>query len=240
MKRLGTTSLCCGVALMLASCERADVKVEPSQRTSVPPPASIGAKNDAAPVVRAPQPVAPEELGLPPARKAGVEVVTHRTAAGDPDESEWYPAVSTDGGYSVSLPNAFNDFTMTMTETGGGQTTACVVAARTPGRDVYSVVAFLNPPASLRGKSYEALAQEFEQRGFTVKTRGVTLDGVQGIEIQASSSRASGITRTFRTSTALYQISVEAFGPRGLESIQDDARRFLDSFAFPAASQASP
>jgi hypothetical protein len=237
MRRRLPTWLCGGMALMLASCDPAGVDVEPSPRLSVPPPPT---REDAAPVQRAPQPVAPEELGLPLADDEGVKVVTHRTSAGERDQSGWCRAVSTDGGYSISLPNVFNDFTMTVVEEGGTTTTACVVAARTPERDVFSVVKFLNPPRSLRGKSYESLAEEFQQRGFTVKTRGVALDGVQGIEIQASSSRASGITRTFRTSTALYQISVEAFGPRGLEYIGDDARRFLESFAFPEVPLPSP
>lgn len=230
MSRRSRTILCGGMALMLASCEPVTVDFEPPQRLSVPPPT---ATEDSAPVQRAPQPVAPEELGLPLADDEGVKVVTYRRSAGDRDEVGWCQAVSTDGGYSVSLPNVFNDFTMTVVEEGGSTTTACVVAARTPERDVFSVVKFVNPPASLRVKSYESLAKEFEQRGFAVKTRAVTLGELHGIEIQASSSGGSGITRTFRTSDVLYQISVEAFGPRGLEFIRDDARRFLDSFTLP-------
>lgn len=43
---------------------------------------------------------------LPPGMKM------HQTQAGKPDASGWLTATSTEGGYSVRLPCAYNDFTM--------------------------------------------------------------------------------------------------------------------------------
>src|SRR5437899_11006540 len=48
-----------------------------------------------------------------PASNDRMKVTTHCQAAGEPDEGGWYLAESTEGGYSVKLPNAFNDLTST-------------------------------------------------------------------------------------------------------------------------------
>lgn len=45
-----------------------------------------------------------------PAPELDDKVVMHRVQAGTPDVSGWYPATSTAGGFSVSIPAPFNDF----------------------------------------------------------------------------------------------------------------------------------
>lgn len=43
---------------------------------------------------------------------AEASLVMHRKLAGEADTTGWYPARSTNGGFSVSLPAQFNDFTV--------------------------------------------------------------------------------------------------------------------------------
>lgn len=46
--------------------------------------------------------------------------VMHRKLAGEADASGWYPARSTKGGFAVSLPAQFNDFTVTASRLDNG------------------------------------------------------------------------------------------------------------------------
>lgn len=43
---------------------------------------------------------------------AEASLVMHRKLAGEADAGGWYPARSTQGGFAVSLPAQFNDFTV--------------------------------------------------------------------------------------------------------------------------------
>lgn len=56
------------------------------------------------------RPVAAEASAPAPAAELDGKVVMHRAQAGTPDVSGWYPATSTTGGFSVSMPAPFNDF----------------------------------------------------------------------------------------------------------------------------------
>src|SRR5687768_14808922 len=53
---------------------------------------------------------------------AAASLVMHRKMAGEAGADGWYPARSTKGGFAVSLPAQFNDFTMTASKLDNGYT----------------------------------------------------------------------------------------------------------------------
>jgi hypothetical protein len=109
-------------------------------RTSLVLVAALGCSPRPAPVEPAPAAAPPAAPAAPAVAPVVDEPIMHRVQAGTRDASGWYPAHSTNGKFSVSLPAPFNDFEMNTHDKDTG-TPVKLHAVGSPGPDGVKYVA---------------------------------------------------------------------------------------------------
>jgi len=192
-------------ALFLPSCSR-----EP------PPPAP---HPPGAPVAQAPRRAAP-----------GPGTRIHRQGAGVPDETGWCLARSTEGGFSVRLPAAFNDSTVTSPADGGAFVSTYLLGTTTDTGARFAAFKAQRSDGRINVVSPEAIADRFEREGKLRTRRPIVHDGLDGIEFEVEDQGQREVFRCFLQDGAIYQLSVQgskADYDAGVEALED---RFFESF----------
>ncbi|MDB5387062.1 MAG: hypothetical protein JWM11_2708 [Planctomycetaceae bacterium] len=167
----------------------------------------------------------------------GVNRSFHRVGAGELDESGWCHAASTTGGFSVSLPNVFNDFTMTPKAEDGVEIKISVVGTLNKNQVKFSAVGTSRPDGKFKVDPLKALPDQFEKRGELKEKHVISLGRMEGIEFRYTGGSSSGVIRLYKAPTMLYQLIVEAPNSIKPADIEADAKRFLDSFAVEEKAQ---
>ena len=157
----------------------------------------------------------------------------HRLAAGDLDASGWCLATSTEGGFSVSLPHVFNDFTMTSKAVDGVEVKIFAVGTLDERGVKFSALAVHRADDKFKDDPLEGMAADFEKKGTLKQQRVVALGEMKGIELRVGSRSSSAVTRLYKSDTRLYQLIMEAPDSVPREEIEADEKRFLESLDVP-------
>jgi hypothetical protein len=210
----------CILTIVLAAC-------------SPPPTSSPEQKATAA---RKPRPVSLEELGFRE-RGPGIDMWIHRLGAGELDESGWCHAASTNGGFSVSLPNVFNDFTMTARAEDGVAIKTFAVGTRDERLVKFTALGISRPDGKFKGDPLDSFAEQFVTQSELKEKRLITLGELKGVELKVANRVSSAVFRLYQAPTTLYQLIVESPSSIPLEEIDGDVKRFMDSFSPPTTSK---
>ena len=177
---------------------------------------------DVLPIDDEPEEAAPEEAepAPEPASEPG-EPTMHRQGAGEPDDTGWYAAASTNGGFEVELPGAFDDYEVApdaeqvmhvvqAEHEGSRYLVQCSMGGETPQEKLAAI------------EEQIGMIDEVEQR------RRVEHAGGEGVEFRLSGQGATVTIRSLALEGALCQMIVE--GPSATYPARE-AARFMDSFA---------
>lgn len=169
----------------------------------------------------------PEEAALPGTEN--LKVAVHRRAAGEPGEDGWYLTESTEGGYSVKVPFAFNDITGIGRTEKGQVARMYAVGTKTPEGIQFTAVKGARTDNKPIPEALESLAKGF---GKDVKgKRHVTHAGMSGIELRLIGPERAGVSRVLLSDTTAVTLTVENKAAPVLTSeIEQDAAIFFDSF----------
>jgi hypothetical protein len=165
-----------------------------------------------------------------PTPPPGVAMQMHRKLAGVPDESGWCYAKSTEGDFSVSLPNVFNDFTITAAAEDGAEIKTFNLGTNDKRLVRFSAVAIFRPDAKFKGDRLEGFGEAFKKHGATVDKSNLVQAGMNGIELRVADPDGPACIRTFVSPTTQYVLTVEARTSLPLAELEPDAKRFFDSF----------
>jgi hypothetical protein len=205
--------------------------------TSCAPPAPTTSAEVKASPTKKGRPVSLEELGFVRPTKPGIDMTVHRVGAGELDESGWCLARSTGGGFSVSLPNVFNDFAITAKAEDGVEITTFVVATRNERLVKFTAVAMSRPDGKFKRDPLQGLVDQFEKQGTLKSKRSISMGEMKGVEIRVASHSSSSAVRAYKAPTVIYNLIVESPASINLEEIDGDVNRFLDSLAVPDKPQ---
>jgi hypothetical protein len=155
-----------------------------------------------------------------------------RTLAGQPDETGWVPARSEAGGFSVHVPDSFNE-AVTVLKMSGRLTPVVIVGVKTGDLKYVALAA----PWTGSGKDLKtrvkAAAKSLCQFEDSVVLREDLFEGrFPLIEIEGDVRAGRGLAKIIATDRAVYGLEVE--GPELTDSARADAKRFFDSFAIVA------
>ncbi|HJT35935.1 MAG TPA: sulfatase [Pirellulales bacterium] len=184
-----------------------------------------------------PSKVSVDEPGFSQRGAAGVKMIMHRRGAGDLGESGWYHATSTRGGFSVSLPNVFNDFTMTAKAEDGVDIETFVIGTRDERLVKFTAVAMRRSDGKFKVDPLESIMEGSTKQGELKEKRPISLGKTKGIELRVANRSSTAVFRIYKARTTVYQLIVEAPSSLPPKEIDDDAKRFMDSFTIPDNEQ---
>jgi hypothetical protein len=176
-----------------------------------------------------------EQVGLRPEDLQKKGVILHRVQAGEPDKTGWCLAQSTGGGFSVSLPGRFNDFSQNIKAEEGVTISSHTVGMTTLLGVKFTAMVMSRSDGKFKTNSVEDLADGFKKEGNQVEKRSVKIAGYAGIEFSVKGKDSSAIFRVFKTRTSVYQMIVEY--PPFLKEQAVDAKRFFESFTLAEKSE---
>jgi len=155
-----------------------------------------------------------------------------QTLAGQADDSGWVPAASTAGGFSVRVPDLFNEAIATL-KLNGRLTPVVIVGARTEElRFVVLAAKWTGGGKDLKARAKSA-AKSLSQFKNPVASREELFEGkFPTIEVEGGTPEIKGLARIIATDNAVYGLEVE--GPELTDEVRETARRFFDSFAIVA------
>ncbi|BDG01348.1 hypothetical protein [Anaeromyxobacter oryzae] len=162
---------------------------------------------------------APARAKAPAAQ--GLEM--HRQGAGEPDASGWSDARSTHGGFSVSVPGKFNDFSVHDRAADGTALVAHVVGTRTQDGVKFTALTLVRADRRVAGDALETIARKMDGKRKDVKYRGMA-----GVEVALSSPQSAGVMRVLRGKDRIYQLIVE-YPNAVAASMPENVRRFMES-----------
>lgn len=160
----------------------------------------------------------------------GVDMIMHRQQAGDLDESGWCHAGSTEGGFSVSLPNLFNDFTITAKAEDGVEGKTFVVGTQDKRLVKFSAVAIRRLDGKFKSDPVDGVVAHFEKQGGLKEKRRVSLGKMKGVELRVASGSSLAVIRLYKGPATLYELIVEAPSSIRAGEIAGDVKKFMDSF----------
>jgi hypothetical protein len=155
-----------------------------------------------------------------------------RTLAGQADETGWVPALSDAGGFSVRVPDLFNEAIATL-KLNGRPTPVVIVGARA-GELKFVVLAakWTGGGKDLKARVKSA-ARSLSRFKKPVASREESFgNGFPAIEVEGDAPEAKGFAKIIATDTAVYGLEVE--GPELTDEMREAARTFFDSFAIVA------
>ncbi len=164
-----------------------------------------------------------DEVADPQAEAHGgaLEPVMHRQRVDETGDDGWQEARSTNGGYRVEVPGAFDDYEMSRDD---GEVMHVVQARAEGARFLAQCSEGGDPPA----EQLDTIAEELPQLGNVQDDRAVSYQGHEGREIRLTAGANTTIAiRTLALDDALCQLVVEASGGPFPE---EDSERFLESF----------
>jgi hypothetical protein len=157
---------------------------------------------------------------------------TIRTEAGEPDETGWVPALSPLGGFSVSLPDRFNEAVVAL-KLEGRFTPVVVVGARMENhRFVVLAARWSDGAKDLKVRAKAAAKSLCQFKNPVVSREELFEGGFPWIEVEGDASSGKGLARIIATDKAVYGLAVE--GPELTVSMRAVAQRFFDSFTIVA------
>ena len=166
------------------------------------------------------------EIPSPP---PGVGMQIHRKVAGEPDESGWCYAKSTEGGYSVLLPNVFADFSLTVNAQDGAEVKMFNLGTKDKQLVKFTTVAIFKR-AGIKDDALDGFDEPFKNRGATVDKRDVVHAGMNGIELRIADAQSTAYFRILKNRTTMFQLAVEAPASISTSELEPDVKRFFDSF----------
>jgi hypothetical protein len=147
--------------------------------------------------------------------------VMHREAAGEPDDTGWYEATSTNGRFRVEVPGAFDDYELSPED----DHLMHVVQAEHEG--VHYLVQ-CSEGGDTPEEKLAMLEEQLPHIGEVEQQRRVRHAGGEGIEFRLSGGGSTVSIRSLAFAHALCELIVEA---RDTAYPERDGARFMESFA---------
>ncbi len=201
----------------------------------------------ASPVIMAPVQESQPGPGQKPAdpkqaTKDDETITKHRFGAGEADASGWYPATSTKGRFSVSLPNRFSDFTTVSSRPFGVASESYWLGTRLKAIQftALGLTRGDGKPAAgtLQGAADLLLAKV--PKASAKDKRQVTRKGIKGLEFTLSNRSWTLRQRVMLEGNTVYWLMVE-YPTRSAEGAPTkDIERFFDSFELPKGKKPAP
>lgn len=165
-----------------------------------------------------------KELGEP---GKGFRMTMHRVMAGEPDDSGWYPAHSTRGGFSVRVPTLFSDYTISSTSDKDGVSIQGDWIMAVDHRGTRFVAAAARRADGMIESNY--LNKFIHNAQGKKEVRAIKVDGMEGFELRFEGPRSSAVSRVFRSDKTAYMLIAEGLRPLNLDDFEE-GWRFLRSF----------
>ena len=160
----------------------------------------------------------------------------HRVQAGEPDAEGWCLARSTRGGFFVSIPHRFNDFSMSTKTKEGVMAQADAVGTLTPAGVKYSVFKIRREDGKVEPNFLTDITKDFRRE--LKSERHITHAGAEGVEFTVANSRSRAMFRCFVVDDAIVQLIVE-YPPHAAAEAEGNAKRFFESLGFDAPRQSA-
>ena len=156
----------------------------------------------------------------------------HRIQAGEPDETGWYSARSTEGHFDVRLPVPFNDFSIRSKGEGGKEVDSFAIGSKSAEGLKFSATEMSARKANVDDRE----AQEAFLRGFREDKsskmsgeRRFEVEGHPALEFKIKNRRSSAVIRQILLPDRIFLLIVES--PPGQDALAEElAGPFLDSF----------
>lgn len=167
------------------------------------------------------------------------QMVMHRQLVSVKDRDGWYPAKSTEGGYSVLMPLPFSDFSVVGERTDGSSFKMHVLVGKTVDGVKFTVTS--GKWTAPRPK-FEALYEDFKKSGQKISpVTYTTIAGLQHQRFEVKRETTGAYVCHVMSETELFSFIVEF--PEGLRKVVEPlVQKFFDSFQPPqtTSSQAGP
>jgi len=154
------------------------------------------------------------------------KLTMHRQGVTVKNETGWYPAISTEGRYSVLMPLPFSDYTIAAKKMDGSDLLMHFISARTTDGVKFSVSgASWDSPKPDLSRLYE----DFRKPGQTLSVPLYSeAKGTYVQTFEVSGEKSGAFIRHVITPTELFSFVVE-FPPGMRDTVEPLARRFFDS-----------
>ncbi len=168
--------------------------------------------------------------GKPQTGKPQAGTKMHRTGAGEPDATGWCVARSTQGAFSVMLPTAFNDSSVTTPVEAGVAVMTDSVGTVTEHETRFTAFRARRSDGQMYVSSLDEVAERIQKDGRFKANETIFFRGMPGVEISTEEGDRIGRMRWFKVDDTLYQLSVEYSKTTAPQTIDSDIERFFDSF----------
>lgn len=161
---------------------------------------------------------------------SATSLVMHRERVGNQDARGWSEAKSSKGGFAVSLPGLFNDFSVNALNPKGVNVATHIVATlkEAPVKYLASCIEPA-PGVTLSSASLDEMVEKMRQVRTVTNVLSVNYQGNPGVEFRVSNETGHGILRVYVIGNKLYQLVVDYGSGTGDESGQD-CETFFTSF----------
>jgi hypothetical protein len=151
-------------------------------------------------------------------------MVMHRRAGGEPDADGWYPAVSTEGGFSVRLPGRFDDFTLPTT-----RGVMYIIGTLRPDGTQFTATAFQPPDL---GDAVDRMYKRADGTEASGRAKRLNIEELKGVEFRdARPGVNAGAVRFLHSDSTVYTLVVEyRQGTKLPPDVERDAAVFFESF----------
>jgi hypothetical protein len=157
-------------------------------------------------------------------------MVYHRLMAGEPDTEGWYPAASTEGGFSVRLPAKFQDFTLPTIKG-----PMYIVGTERPDGTWFTATSYQPPNMQAAVEEMYGRADDTEPGG---RAKRVKVGGLEGVEFRAAKPGVnSGAVLFLHSDSTAYTLIVECRqgpklppGAKLPDAVERDVTIFFQSF----------
>jgi hypothetical protein len=159
----------------------------------------------------------------------------YRMRAGVPGPDGWCVAKSTGGNFAVSLPARFNDVTIGRREDDGTVLRTHMVAATMPDGSRFAASASTNAAVKLPGYAAARYVDMLARQGTAGDRRAVTMDGIEGTEIEVVGAAGVSRYRVVQHGDTMYVLTFQRGGHELPDEAAQMAKKFFESFRFPTA-----
>ena len=166
-----------------------------------------------------------------PAMAAPPATEVHRKSVDALDTAGWQSAVSTKGHFSVSVPVAFNDFTIRAADQNIGEMVVHVIGGRSDEGVKFTVTETPFTPR-MKNPDIGKLAADFGNKPGT-KVFDIaqdSKDGAERVSFSVTGPASSAYMQVIKTETALYNLTLEFPNAKRAKAAQVKSA-FFDSFS---------
>jgi hypothetical protein len=174
-----------------------------------------------------------EELGFGESKSPEFSVTIHQPLGkGTLDETGWCKAVSTEGGFSVALPNLYNDFTASGTPKNRQPFKHFLVGTRDDRNILFLAVAGKRTDGKSEAEYLEDFVDPIDKTQL-VKETPIKLGDMTGVEVRIATKDKLTVHRLYRDKDRFYRLTVEATTPLRFREIEKELDRFMNSLVIP-------